>query len=202
MAFQMLCLRKPPFAIPTFLREEAPVPVLDWTDRHHLRSVVLVWGQLIRGHRLTGTVHSITMTPRDSERLSMCPCTPDERKGGISSSEEGPIAGAVEGGVGRGEVLEGEKERRGEREKGRERAGSGCRIDRWIREVEVKTKSGSSGWGGGVRFPLGSGGAGRPTWQLGSRAARPAEGAALQRNLRVLFSRRSGVKWILGSSDK
>jgi hypothetical protein len=80
----------------------------------------------------------------------MCPCTPDERKGGISSSEEGPIAGAVEGGVGRGEVLEGEKERRGEREKGRERAGSGCRIDRWIREVEVKTKSGSSGWGGGT----------------------------------------------------
>jgi hypothetical protein len=48
MALQMLCLRKPPFAIPTFLREEAPVPVLHWTGRHHLRSVVLVWGQLIR----------------------------------------------------------------------------------------------------------------------------------------------------------
>lgn len=44
-------------------------------------------------------------------------------------------------------------------------------IDRWIREVEVKTKSGSSGWAGGLRFPLGSGGAGRPTWQLGSWAA-------------------------------
>jgi hypothetical protein len=48
MAFQMLCLREPPFAIPTFLREEAPVPVLHWTGRHHLRTVVLVWGQLIR----------------------------------------------------------------------------------------------------------------------------------------------------------
>lgn len=48
MAFQVLCLRKPPFAIPTFLRQEAPVPVLHWTGRHHLRSVVLVWGQLIR----------------------------------------------------------------------------------------------------------------------------------------------------------
>jgi hypothetical protein len=48
MAFQMLCLRKPPFAIPTFLREEAPVPVLHWTGRHRLRSVVLVWGQLVR----------------------------------------------------------------------------------------------------------------------------------------------------------
>jgi hypothetical protein len=48
MAFQMLCLREPPFAIPTFLREEAPVPALHWTGRHHLRTVVLVWGQLIR----------------------------------------------------------------------------------------------------------------------------------------------------------
>lgn len=47
MAFQMLCLREPPFAVPTFLREEAPVPVLHWTARHHLRSAVLVWGYLL-----------------------------------------------------------------------------------------------------------------------------------------------------------
>lgn len=44
MTFQMLCFRKPPFAIPTFLREEASVPVLHWTGRsgrHHLRTVSL-----------------------------------------------------------------------------------------------------------------------------------------------------------------
>jgi len=94
---------------------------------------------------------------------------------GDQQQREGASSWAVEGGRGRGDVLEGEK---GKRKEGKREGGSERRTDRWIREVEVKTKSGSSAWGGydfcwtlaAQADPLGSWAAGQQ-----GRAARPAE---------------------------
>jgi hypothetical protein len=81
------------------------VPVLHWTGRHHLRSVVLVWGQLIRDTASRyGTPNNNNNTGGD------CQYAPARWMNvkGDQQQREGTRSWAVEGGGGRWRAVEGE----------------------------------------------------------------------------------------------